>query len=127
MVLMIEAQINYALQAIQLMRRENLKSIEVRPEVQVRFNAWLQKRMSKTVWQRGGCTSYYNTASGKNTTLWPGFTFEFMAQTRNFDSDSYLIEKQDRPGLRPAKGRLLGLARRVGRGREVASASDAAE
>jgi cation diffusion facilitator CzcD-associated flavoprotein CzcO len=127
MVLMIEAQISYALQAIQLMRSEQLKSIEVRPEVQARFNTWLQERMSKTVWQRGGCTSYYNTSSGKNTTLWPGFTFEFIAQTRRFDSDSYLIEKQDRPGLRRAKGRLLGLVRRVGGRRDVVPASDAAE
>jgi len=127
MVLMIEAQINYTLQAIQLMRSERLKSIEVRPEVQVRFNAWLQKRMSKTVWQRGGCQSYYSTASGKNTTLWPGFTFEFIAQTRKFDLDSYLIEKQERPGLRRAKLRLLGRGLRTSRRREVVSASDAAE
>jgi len=127
MVLMIEAQINYALQALQMMRRDNLKSIEVRPEVQVRFNAWLQQRMSKTVWQRGGCKSFYSTASGKNTTLWPGFTFEFMAQTRKFDGESYLIEKLGQPGLRRAKVRKLGLRLRSSRRREVVSASDAAE
>lgn len=112
MVLMIEAQIGYTLQAIQLMRREQLKSIEIRPEVQTRFNVWLQKRLSRTVWQRGGCISYYQTASGKNTTLWPGFTFEFMATTRKFDSDSYRMEKLvQREGKHPVV-RLLGLKRR---------------
>jgi cation diffusion facilitator CzcD-associated flavoprotein CzcO len=127
MVLMIEAQINYALKAVQLMLRDDLKSIEVRREVQVRFNTWLQRRMDRTVWQRGGCKSYYRTASGKNTTLWPGFTFEFMAQTRTFDLASYLIEKQGRAGVQRGTVRRRGLRLRSARRREVVSSSDAAE
>ena len=112
MVLMIEAQIGYTLQALQLIRREQLKSIEVRPEVQTRFNVWLQKRLSRTVWQTGGCISYYQTASGKNTTLWPGFTFEFMAATRKFDSDGYRMEKLVQGKGKSPVVRLLGLKRR---------------
>jgi len=128
MVLMIEAQIEYALQGLQLMLRDNLKSIEVRPEVQAEYNTWLQKRMSKTVWQRGGCVSYYNTASGKNTTLWPGFTFEFIARTRSFDSDSYMIERQGARGPRRARGGLVSrLPWRRDRRPAVAASSDAAE
>jgi cation diffusion facilitator CzcD-associated flavoprotein CzcO len=94
MVLMIEAQIEYTLQAIGLMRREQLKSLEVRAEVQDRYNQKLQRRMAKTVWSRGGCVSYYQTSSGKNTTLWPGLTLEFMAQLRKFDAGSYRMEFQ---------------------------------
>ncbi|MDB4975233.1 MAG: NAD(P)/FAD-dependent oxidoreductase [Myxococcaceae bacterium] len=123
MVLMIEAQIGYALQAIQLMRSEKLKSIEVRPEVQDRYNRWVQKRMARTVWQRGGCVSYYATASGKNTTLFPGFTFEFIAKTRKFDSDSYVLEKQEQRGFKTSVVRMLGLKR----GRATVASSDAAE
>jgi cation diffusion facilitator CzcD-associated flavoprotein CzcO len=111
MVLMIEAQIGYTLQAIQLMRKEQLKSIEVRPEAQASYNEWVQKRMAKTVWQRGGCVSYYSTASGKNTTLFPGFTFEFMAKTRKFDADSYRLVKRSESDLKRSVVRLLGLAR----------------
>jgi cation diffusion facilitator CzcD-associated flavoprotein CzcO len=112
-VLMIEAQINYALQGIKTVLDEDLKSIEVRAEVQDRFNVWLHKRMSRTVWQRGGCVSYYTTASGKNTTLWPGFTFEFMAQTRNFDRADYVMVKQQPERKRRSALRLVrSLARR---------------
>jgi cation diffusion facilitator CzcD-associated flavoprotein CzcO len=93
-VLMIEAQISYALQGIQLIRARRLKSLEVRAEVQDRYNAWLQGRMNRTVWQRGGCASYYRTATGKNTTLWPGFTFEFMHQTRRFDPADFVLIEQ---------------------------------
>lgn len=126
MVLMIEAQIGYVLQAIQLMRSNNLKSVEVRADAQAKYNTWLQKRMSKTVWQTGGCKSYYSTASGKNTTLFPGFTFEFMAKVRTFDRDSYLIESAQPRARRSPVISLLGLGRRRGR-REVIRASDAAE
>lgn len=91
MILMIEAQIEYTLQAIALMRRERVKSLEVRPEIQARYNERLQRRMSRTVWSRGGCVSYYQTSTGKVTTLYPGFTFEFMRETRRFDRGSYQL------------------------------------
>jgi cation diffusion facilitator CzcD-associated flavoprotein CzcO len=128
MVLMIEAQINYALQAVQLLLKDDLKSLEVRPEVQDEYNVWLQQRMSKTVWQRGGCLSYYKTASGKNTTLWPGFTFEFIARTRTFDSQSYMIERRRAASARRApRGLVARLSRRRDPGSEPVSSSDAAQ
>ena len=36
----------------------------------------MQARMRGTVWA-SGCRSWYQDARGKNTTLWPGFTFVF--------------------------------------------------
>lgn len=91
MVLMIEAQANYTLEAIRLMRHQRLSSIEVQRAAQERYNARIQARMQRTVWSRGGCVSYYQTRSGKNTTLWPGYTFEFIAQLRTFDSSAYRL------------------------------------
>jgi hypothetical protein len=58
-------------------------------EVQRDYNAWIQKRLARTVWNTGGCVSWYRTRSGKNTTLWPGFTFEFRWRTRRFDASNY--------------------------------------
>ncbi len=37
----------------------------------------------------GASAIQYRTASGKNTTLWPGFTFEFRLRTRRFDAERY--------------------------------------
>jgi cation diffusion facilitator CzcD-associated flavoprotein CzcO len=122
-ILMIEAQIDYALQGIKLMLAENVKSLEVRAQVQDKYNVWVQKRLARTVWQRGGCVSYYATASGKITTLWPGFTFEFMAHLRSFDRDDYVLVKQD--GKRSRRG-ALQLVRNLGRRRPNVT-SDAAE
>jgi cation diffusion facilitator CzcD-associated flavoprotein CzcO len=52
-----EAQISHALQAIQKIMAENLKCMDVRQEVQDRYNDGIQKRMKRMVWS--GCESWY--------------------------------------------------------------------
>jgi cyclohexanone monooxygenase len=89
MVYMIESQIQYAMEAILHARANGLASVDVQRGVQDQYNSELQQRMGKTVWATGGCTSWYTTASGKNTTLWPGFTFQFRKQTKQFDAENY--------------------------------------
>jgi cation diffusion facilitator CzcD-associated flavoprotein CzcO len=88
MVFMIESQITYILDAIKTMRKRGLASVEVREDVQTRFNSDLHARFPRTVWA-SGCVSWYQTRSGKNTTLWPGFTVEYRLRTRRFDAGSY--------------------------------------
>jgi hypothetical protein len=43
------------------------------------------------VWSAGGCRSWYLDASGRNTTLWPDFTFRFRRQTATFDEEEYVL------------------------------------
>lgn len=45
--------------------------------------------MKRTVWNTGGCTSWYLDASGRNTTIWPGTTTEFRRATRQVDLTEY--------------------------------------
>jgi cyclohexanone monooxygenase len=61
--------------------------------VQARYNARVQERLKGTVWS-SGCMSWYLTRTGKNTTIWPGFTFEFRRLTRRFDAPAYVITPQ---------------------------------
>jgi cation diffusion facilitator CzcD-associated flavoprotein CzcO len=89
MVYMIESQLNYLLDALDVIDRNDLATVEVRRGVQAEFNATLQKRMKRTVWTTGGCASWYLDAHGRNTTLWPGFTFRFRKITRRFDLGAY--------------------------------------
>jgi cation diffusion facilitator CzcD-associated flavoprotein CzcO len=90
MVFMIESQIAYILDALKTMDREGLRQLEVRPEVQREFVDGVRSAMRNTVWTRGGCTSWYLDAQGRNTTLWPSFTFRFRQLTRHFDARQYL-------------------------------------
>jgi cation diffusion facilitator CzcD-associated flavoprotein CzcO len=116
MVFMIESQVQYILGALQHMRAKNVKTLDVRDGAQTQYNQRLHQRLDKTVWSKGGCTSWYQTRSGKNTTLWPGFTFEYRLKTRKFDPRPYdLIEKDPtaidpRTVLERVTGRVVGLA-----------------
>jgi cation diffusion facilitator CzcD-associated flavoprotein CzcO len=94
MIVMMEAQIGYILDALRVMEERHLRSFEVRPEAQRRHNAWLQERLGQTVWATGGCQSWYRAASGKNTTLWPGLTMEYRMRVRHFHSESYALVEQ---------------------------------
>ena len=88
MVLMMEAQYRYILDALRFMRRKRLRAFDVRAAVQQAFNERLQARMKRTVWS-SGCASWYIDARGKNTTLWPGFTFAYRRLTRRFRPERY--------------------------------------
>jgi hypothetical protein len=53
------------------------------------YNHALQERMKRTVWATGGCTSWYQSRSGRITTLWPGSAIAFRWQTRRFRLDDH--------------------------------------
>jgi cyclohexanone monooxygenase len=89
MVLMIESQVAYLVDAVQTMRRRSLASVEVEPARLGAFNDRLQRRMKRTVWSRGGCQSWYLDDHGRNVTLWPRSTFTFRAITARFDIAAY--------------------------------------
>ncbi|MEZ5505878.1 MAG: NAD(P)/FAD-dependent oxidoreductase [Gammaproteobacteria bacterium] len=92
MVYMIESQISYVLDALKTMTKKRLLSVEVRQRDQDDYNADIQGRMTGTVWSSGGCQSWYiHPVSGKNVTLWPGFTWQFRQQTRRFDVRAYRL------------------------------------
>jgi cation diffusion facilitator CzcD-associated flavoprotein CzcO len=100
MIYMIESQLNYLLDALELMDRRSLSSVEVRESSQETYNAALQRRMAKTVWA-SGCSSWYLDTNGRNTTLWPSLSFLFRMKTRHFDLDAY--QTSSRPtGREPA-------------------------
>lgn len=87
-VYMIESQSNYILDAIQTTQQKSLLFTNIRADVQDKFNQYIQEKMKKTIWSQG-CTSWYQTADGKNTNNWPGFSFEYRQRTRKFDLENY--------------------------------------
>ena len=94
MVYMIESQISYVLDALRLMRRRRLGAMEVKAPRQLRFNQRIQNKLGGSVWNSGGCQSWYlHPKTGRNVTLWPGFTFQFRLITRRFDPGAYVLEK----------------------------------
>ncbi|MFG3620000.1 flavin-containing monooxygenase [Nocardia sp. NPDC047654] len=91
MVYMIESQINYVADALATIDRLDLRTVEVRRDVQDAYNKDLQAKLAGSVWLTGGCSSWYLDKHGNNTTLWPDFTFEFRRLTKTFDVSAYDI------------------------------------
>ncbi len=85
-----EAQIAYALQAIGRIRSQGLRWVEVRDDVQERYNRGLQRRMPHTAWL-SGCHSWYLGSDGANHSLYPGFASEYCLRTRRFVASEYQI------------------------------------
>ncbi len=90
MVYMIEAQLNYVMDALRIMDEQQITEFEVRPEAMAAYNAQLQAKLPGTVWM-SGCSSWYLDSEGRNTTVWPDFTWRFKRRTRRFDTAAYSL------------------------------------
>jgi cyclohexanone monooxygenase len=99
MVFIIESQIAYILDALARMKNDGLATVQPTPQAQRRWNDRLQSKLARTVWNTGGCSSWYLDSHGRNTTLWPGTTFTFRAKLARFDTDAYqTTARTPRPG-----------------------------
>jgi cation diffusion facilitator CzcD-associated flavoprotein CzcO len=90
MVYMIESQINYVLGALREMDRRGARTVEVRQDAVDRLSREIERRHEGAVWNTG-CASWYLDDTGRNTTIWPDWTWRFRRRTREFDADSYDI------------------------------------
>ncbi len=88
-VIMIEAQIEYVMKALDALEEHRMAAVDVRPEAQRAFVAEMNRRAQGTVWTAGGCQSWYLDAHGNASTIWPDFTFRFRARTKRFDIGDY--------------------------------------
>ena len=88
-VLMIEAQIGYVVAALRLMDDAGAGALEVRRSAQEAYDARLQDELDDTVWNAGGCRSWYRDEQGRNFAIWPGHTSAYMRLMRRFDAESY--------------------------------------
>ena len=90
MVFMIESQLRYVMDALRVIDEQRIATFEIRSEAMAAYNEQIQSRMPGTVWM-SGCASWYLDAAGRNTTIWPDFTFRFRHRTRRFDTRAYSL------------------------------------
>ncbi len=89
MVFVIECQIRYILDALAHMTAEGVTSVQPTARAQRRWNADLQRRLARTVWNTGGCTSWYLDRHGRNPVLWPRSTVMLRRELARFDPAAY--------------------------------------
>ncbi|GAB3452044.1 flavin-containing monooxygenase [Actinophytocola sediminis] len=88
-VVTIEAQVTYILSALTAMDRAGLSTMEVRQDVQRAFVRQVDHGLRRSVWNTGGCASYYLDAAGRNFVFYPGFNRRFLARTRRVALTDY--------------------------------------
>jgi cation diffusion facilitator CzcD-associated flavoprotein CzcO len=90
---MLESQMNYIGEAARLVSGGGY--LDLRPDALLRFDAAAQKRLSTTVWNTGGCHSWYliddPDGSPVNTNNWPGSMTGYRRRTRRLDPRDYHV------------------------------------
>jgi cation diffusion facilitator CzcD-associated flavoprotein CzcO len=87
---MLECQARYILDGLRQMRRDDLLSIDVRPEVQAAYDADLQQALGGTAWAAID-SSWYKNERGRIVANWPYSTAAYWARTRHLDLRRYVV------------------------------------
>ena len=96
MIYMIESQIEHVRRAIVAREETGAATIEVTPEAHAAYNDEIDSKLRGTVWDTGGCVSYYQDAKGRNATLWPDFTWRFRRRLAQLEPGAYALRSHDR-------------------------------
>jgi cation diffusion facilitator CzcD-associated flavoprotein CzcO len=92
MVYMIESQLAYVMEALRHMDRHRADTLQVRTDAAQRFNAELDTRLARTVWNTG-CASWYLDKTGHNAALWPDWTWRFRQRAASFDPADFELTR----------------------------------
>jgi cation diffusion facilitator CzcD-associated flavoprotein CzcO len=87
-----EAHVNYVMEALREMDRSGVHAVDVRQEVYEAFNRSTEETLGASVWNEGGCASWYLDRNGRNGIWWPGFTWRLWQRTRRFDPSEYRLQ-----------------------------------
>lgn len=91
--LFIEPGVQWAVKAMQELRRRGDRWIAVRPDVMKASNAMLQARLGRSVWS--ACRSWYRSADGRIFALFPGFTRDYVRAVRTQEFGDFEFAQGD--------------------------------
>ncbi|BFM17438.1 NAD(P)/FAD-dependent oxidoreductase [Maricurvus nonylphenolicus] len=83
-----EAQYKYLTKYIRHILNNNVRALDVKESKLNEMFQWAQDRMKNSTWL-SGCASWYLNEDGTNSTMWPGFSFEYLIKTRRLHLDAY--------------------------------------
>ncbi|MEU4598657.1 NAD(P)/FAD-dependent oxidoreductase [Nocardia sp. NPDC023988] len=87
----LEAQITFLVSAVTRACREGWPVLDVRPEVQARYVDEVQAALPGTVYNSGGCSSYYLDVNGRNSFSWPWSTGALRSRVSSFDPADFTV------------------------------------
>ncbi len=87
-IFMIESQVKYILDCMSVAKQKGADYLDVKADVQAKFNERVQQSIKGTVWATG-CQSWYQQADGKNVAVWPFSTWRFWLETQHVAPNEY--------------------------------------
>lgn len=85
-----EAQYKYIANYTRYLLDKGCRYLNVKEKVQDDQFEYFQKRMKNSSWL-SGCSSWYLNEDGTNSTMWPGFSFEYVLRTKKLKPEVYDI------------------------------------
>lgn len=101
--MMLEAQFRYILQALGHLEAEGVAALDLRPGAMTRFSTELQRALEGAAWS-GGCTSWYKTAEGRIVNNWSGTVGAYQERTARLAREDYeaLVPQRQAAATAPA-------------------------
>ncbi|MCC2639403.1 MAG: 4-hydroxyacetophenone monooxygenase [Moraxellaceae bacterium] len=86
---MLEAQAEHIVGVVKHAAQNGYDIVEPTAQAEQAFVRMIERDMKGTVWVAGGCDSWYLDETGRNSSLWPNFTFKFRRLAVEIDADAY--------------------------------------
>ena len=86
-----EAQLKYIVDGLIKMKKNGNKRVVIKPETLRYHNVKVQSNLQKTVFNQGGCLSYYLDQNGKNFAAWPWSLTSLKRRLARFDLNDYEV------------------------------------
>jgi len=81
----LESQMNIFVKTILTAEKKKWKSFDINAKVEKDFNDLMKRKMSNSVWVKGGCESWYLDEHKENRLSYPDFTYKFRSKAKSFD------------------------------------------
>jgi cation diffusion facilitator CzcD-associated flavoprotein CzcO len=84
-----ESQLDYVIDGIKAAEARGIEVLDVRPGPFRSYNDELQRDLGSSVYNNGGCSSFYLDEEGKNFVTWPWSTRRLRSDLSRFDLENY--------------------------------------
>lgn len=84
-----EAQLDYIIDGLWKIKEKNIGKLTIKPSVLKKHNERVQKNLQTTVFNAGGCSSYYLDQNGRNFAAWPWSLKKLKQRLNVFELEDY--------------------------------------
>ncbi len=89
-----EAQLDYVIDGLKQFKNKSISKFSIKSHVIRNHNDLVQKHIQKTVFNSGGCKSYYLDENGRNFAAWPWSLKKLRQRLSKLDLNEYDVQYQ---------------------------------